>query len=176
MKGILKATTALIADVRRDLSRPHAFAAERVGFLLVRAAQAADDLVLIADSYEPVRDEDYINDRSVGAMMGPEAIRRALEKALLNSVGVFHVHMHEHVGRPRFSGIDRREQSKFVPDFFKVRNDMPHGAIVLSLDSMSGTIWLGPGETVLIDEIIEVGPKLNFYNPNDLGSKADFSA
>jgi hypothetical protein len=91
--------------------------------------------------------------------MGQEAIRNALNLALLDTVGVFHVHIHAHHGRPRFSGVDLREQHKFVPDFFKVRPEMPHGAVVLSYDHAIGRVWLGPGTIAEIGEFNTVGPR-----------------
>jgi len=142
MTVIFRATAAFMRDVREDLVRPHPFAAERVAFISVRASWANDDLLLLAQGYHPVADEEYIDDDSVGAMMGQEAIRKALDIALLNPVGMFHVHMHGHKGRPGFSRTDLREQQKFVPDFFKVRPEMPHGTIILSLDRAIGRIWL----------------------------------
>ncbi len=147
MKTIFKMTGQFLKNVRHDLARPHRFAAERVGFISIRAAKTANALVLLAEGYHPVADDDYLNDPSVGAMMGQEAIRKALNLALLQSVGMFHVHMHEHTGRPRFSRTDLREQLKFVPDFFKVCRQLPHGAIVLSHDHATGRVWLNP-ETV----------------------------
>lgn len=111
MKTIFRATDRFLEDVRRDLSRPHPFAAERVGFISVRATNAGDDaLVLLAADYHPLADDEYVDDSTVGAMMGQEAIRKALEVALLRSVGMIHVHMHEHHGRPPLpttrTGID----------------------------------------------------------------------
>ena len=152
MKIIFRTTDRFLKDVRADLSRPHPFAAERVGFISVRAAANNEALLLIAADYHPLSDDEYIEDRSVGAMMGQEAIRKALNVALLQSAGMFHVHMHEHEGRPRFSRIDLREQIKFVPDFFKVRQGMPHGAIVLSRDLANGRAWLNPDTIFDISE------------------------
>jgi hypothetical protein len=60
----------------------------------VRAAQGQDHLVLLAQNYFPVADMDYLPDDTVGAMKGAEALRKALEIALLNPVGMFHVHIH----------------------------------------------------------------------------------
>ena len=86
-------------------------------------------------------DEDYVDDRTVGAMMGPGAIRKAMQVALNGHSCMFHVHVHEHRGRPRFSAIDVRETAKFVPDFWNVCPDLVHGAIVLSADSMAARCW-----------------------------------
>jgi hypothetical protein len=96
VKVIFRATDRFLHDVRRDLARPHHFAAERVGFISIRAASTSKSLILLAESYHPVADDDYIDDPTVGAMMGQEAIRKALNIALLQPVGMFHVHMHEH--------------------------------------------------------------------------------
>lgn len=161
MRVLFKATTRFFDDVRRDLARSHRFALERVGFISTRAANTTDALIVIAQAYHPVGDADYLNDDSVGAMMGQEAIRKALNLALLQPLGMFHVHMHAHEGCPTFSRTDLREQTKFVPDFFKVRQEMPHGAIVLSNDRAVGRAWLGPSEATAISEFVMVGPKTN---------------
>lgn len=142
MKNIFRAPSPLLHAVRNDLHRAHPFAAERVGFLSCRTAATDDGLLVIAASYHPVADEDYIDDLSVGAMMGPAAIRKALQISLTSGASMFHIHMHEHRGLPRFSPTDLRENAKFVPDFFNVSPRVPHGAIVLSYDEMIGLCWL----------------------------------
>jgi molybdopterin-synthase adenylyltransferase len=157
MTPILRCTTQLLDEIRRDLSRPHPFAAERVGFLSVRPATTRRSLVLIVEAYHPVADADYLNDLSVGAMMGPDAIRKALDIALLQNVGMFHIHIHEHTGRPSFSRTDLREQDKFVPDFFKVCPTMPHGAVVLSHDLAAGRVWIRPNDVEPITELNFMG-------------------
>jgi hypothetical protein len=162
VKTIFRATSKFLDDVRRDLERPHPFALERVGFITTRAAGGRGFLLVLAQSYHPVDDEDYLADRNVGAMMGSEAIRKGLNLALLQKVGVFHVHLHAHHGRPWFSSVDLREQMKFLPDFFKVRPELPHGAIVLSFDKVAGRIWLRPRRVRRISEFNVVGPRLSF--------------
>ncbi len=142
MRVTFKITRRLLGIVRDNLNRPHAFAAERVGFLSCRmAALKPEGCLVLAHRFHPVADEDYVRDFSVGAMMGAAAIRKALQFALSNEVGMFHVHAHEHTGLPRFSGVDLRETAKFVPDFWHVRPHAAHGAIVLSLDSIAGLCW-----------------------------------
>ena len=94
---------------------------------------------------------------------------------MLNPVGVFHVHMHEFPGRLWFSRVDLREQLKYVPDFFKVRPGMPHGAIVLSPHSAAGRVWLGPEEIVHIDEFNVVGARMKITRSSNDGS-TDFYA
>jgi hypothetical protein len=115
----------------------------------------------LAYAYLAVADEDYIEDPAFGAVIGSGAFRKAMQVAYTQDVGLFHVHLHEHHGIPTPSGIDVRETAKFVPDFFHVRPKLPHGAIVLSSDSMSARIWLSAtGKPKLVDEFLVVGSPL----------------
>lgn len=137
-----KITRTMLDGIRQNLDRPHPFAAERVGFISCKVGGlAAGGYVVLAHAYHPVEDGDYLRDLRVGAMMGPSAIRKAMQFAYNEGVGMFHVHMHEHQGHPRFSQIDLSESSKFIPDFWHVRPEMPHGALVLSWDSVAGLCW-----------------------------------
>jgi hypothetical protein len=145
MKIDVRLSRKLLQDVFADLARPHPFASERVGFLACKLAEIKPRSVLVLPSrYLKVEDEDYLNDAGVGAMMGPAAIRKALQFAYNNNVAVFHVHMHDHYGRPWFSDIDLRETNNFIPDFWHVRPTFPHGALILSRNSLSGLCWM-PG-------------------------------
>ena len=172
---VFRAMEDFMAHVRTDLERSHQFAHERVGFITVRPAQGHEHLVLLAEDYHPVDDRDYVKDPSVGAMMSQEALRKALEIALLNPVGMFHVHMHVFPGRLWFSRIDLSEQLKFVPDFFKVRSTMPHGALVLSPSSAAGRVWLNPRKIELITEFDTVGARVKRHRSRHDGS-TDFEA
>jgi proteasome lid subunit RPN8/RPN11 len=119
-----KIASALLATIRIDLRRPHPFAHERVGFISAGLAAAHDELLILAREYRPVRDDEYLKDPRVGAMMSAEAIRRARQWAMDERVAIFHVHTHGGTGIPAFSGIDIRENAKFVPNFVSVA---PHG-------------------------------------------------
>lgn len=161
MTVTFKITRQLLQEIRRDLARPHPFAHERVGFISASLSAAEDHLLVLARAYRAVADEEYLRDPSVGAMMGPEAIRKAMQWALVEGIAIFHVHTHGGRGRPGFSGIDIREQAKFVPTFFQTARKCPHGALVLSDNSASGNIWLAPdkpGEP--ITGFVEVGSPL----------------
>lgn len=158
MRSRFKITKGLLASIRADLGRPHPFAYERVGFVLAAAAQSASDVLVLAQEHHPVADEDYLPDSSVGAMMGPEAIRKAMEWALMKKVCIFHVHSHGGRGIPRFSAVDVRESTRFAPDFLKVAPQMIHGSIVLSDDAAAGR-WRVSGNSGPHDvsEFVEVG-------------------
>jgi hypothetical protein len=138
-----KVTSALLTTIRIDLRRPHRFAHERVGFVAAGLAAAHDELLILAREYQPVRDEEYLPDPSVGAMMSADAIRRARQWAMDERAAIFHVHTHGGRGIPGFSGIDMRENAKFVPNFVSVAPQCVHGAIVLSGTAAYGQVWLG---------------------------------
>jgi hypothetical protein len=101
-------------------------------------------------------------------MMGPGAIRKAMQRAYnggAQDVGLFHVHMHEHRGRPGFSRVDLTEYVKFVPDFFNAVPMMPHGAIVLSADGAIGLCWrTRSAKPEVIDRFSSFGAPLRAWN------------
>lgn len=153
-----KITTALLKEIRFDLRRSHDFAYERVGFILAGLARSARGVLVLAHTYRPVADEDYLPDQTVGAMMGADAIRKAMEWALIGGAAIFHVHTHGGHGIPRFSCIDLRENAKFVPDFLKVAPGKIHGAVVLSDVAATGLYWTSADRSpARIDEFLEVG-------------------
>lgn len=160
-----KVAADLVAQIRKDLERPHEFAHERVGFITANAANLPHGgLLVLANGYFPVADDHYIDEPRVGALMGPDALRLAMQHAYHAKCSILHVHMHGHEGWPWFSRYDLSENAKFVPDFFNVSAAGPHGAIVLSIDSASGIVWrqkvLPPA---VFDEVIEVGAPLRIH-------------
>jgi hypothetical protein len=173
MKTIFRATETFMTKVRSDLLRVHPFAWERVGFITVRSAYAGENLLLFAQDYFPVSDNDYLPDETVGAKIGHEGFRKVLEIALLNPVGIFHVHRHLDSAHLWFSRTDLREQLRFVPDFFKVRPNMPHGALVLDQYSAAGRIWLDAKTIMTIAEFNIVGNQVTLLKGAD-DSSVDF--
>jgi hypothetical protein len=161
VKVTFKITAQLLASVRADLKRSHPFAYERVGFIVAGLASCAGGVLILAREYRPINDDDYLRDPTVGAMMGPDAIRKAQEWALFQGHAIFHVHTHGGFDMPGFSGIDLRENAKFVPDFLKVAPQNIHGAIVLSHDAAAGQFWQSrESRSETIDEFLEVGVPL----------------
>lgn len=141
----LRIPTQLLLKIKDDIARPHPFAYERVGFLLCKPAQTASSLGMFAYDYCPIPDEEYVEDSTVGAMIGGDAMRRALTLAFNHGkqdVSVFHIHEHFGSGLPWFSEIDLNESARFVPDFFNTAPKVPHGTLVMNEDNMAGQIWL----------------------------------
>jgi hypothetical protein len=160
-----KITRALLSTIRFDLAQPHRFAHERVGFISAGLSAAGDDVLVLARDYRPVEDDDYLRDPSVGAMMGPHAIRKALQWAMQRGHALFHVHTHGGYGQPAFSSVDKREAAKFVLDFFKVAPQSVHGALVLSDTSARGHVWLGPKmPRASISRFAEVGAPIRKWS------------
>lgn len=158
MKARFKITRALLDAIRTDLRRPHAFAHERVGFIAAGLAAAHDELLIFAREYRPVRDEEYLPDPGVGAMMSADAIRRARQWAMDDRVAIFHVHSHGGRGIPGFSGVDTRENARFIPNFVSVAPEAIHGAIVLSDTAAFGRVWrLGASDTLIITTFNVIG-------------------
>lgn len=159
MKVRIKITNRLLDGIRLDLHRPHAFAYERVGFLTAGVARSADDeITLLSRAYRPVADEDYVPDPTVGVKIGGAAMRKALHFAYQPRSALLHVHTHGGQGRPEFSGVDLRSGHEFVPGFFHAVSRMPHGMLVLSDNSATGLVWLGPKEAaVYVAEFVGVG-------------------
>lgn len=142
MNLTFRITDQLLGEVHADLGRPHPFAAERVGFLTCGVgALSCAGLAIYAATYHPVLDDDYVEDHRAAAMLGPRAFRKILQFAYREPTSVFHVHRHEHSGLPSPSRTDQTESTRFVPDFWKVCPNHPHGIIILSLDSIYGRVW-----------------------------------
>jgi len=165
MKIGLKITRRLLATIRADLARPHPFAHERVGWVAAGVSATTGTLWLLAHTYRPVDDVDYLPDDTVGAMMGPEAIRKALQWAMTDRVAVLHVHTHGGIRVPNFSRVDLREQAKYVPSFFQLAPQRPHGALVLSDTAARGHVWLDrAGPYVNIERFLDVGAPLTEWS------------
>ena len=88
-------------------------------------------------------------------------MRKALQLVYGERMSMLHVHLHDHVGQPEFSKTDLRETEKFVPNFFHVRPELPHGALVLSRDSAVARCWIEKAcHPVWADKITIVGSPL----------------
>lgn len=141
----IKLPRQLFGQMQHDLSRSHPIAAERVGFLYVRPGTGeANSLLVLGTDYAPVADEHYLEDTGVGARISGDAIRVAMQRSLDTGEGVFHVHRHDHRGRPWFSRVDQVELRRLVPSFQNVGPKSVHGALLLSLTEAAALAWL-PG-------------------------------
>ncbi|HXU21056.1 MAG TPA: hypothetical protein VN788_10780 [Verrucomicrobiae bacterium] len=153
-----KLTTSMHRQILDDLRRTHPFAAERAAFIGCKPSRSRTGILLLAHTYIPLWDEQYVNDQRFGCVFNSEAMRNAMQFALQSDASMFHVHLHEHVGPAWFSRTDLRESQCFVPDFWNVKPQLPHGALVLSADAAAGLCWY-PGQPIpaRITQISSIG-------------------
>ncbi len=139
----VKLPGALYAEILCDLERPHPFAAERVGFVTGRMGTLADGLLILLTGYRSIPDCEYVDDPSVGARIGSDAITWAMQAAYYGRPrreGIFHIHLHGHRGPTRMSGTDRREIPRMISGFQSVGREAAHGIIILSVSH--GSTWV----------------------------------
>lgn len=158
MRITVKIHRQLLRSVRADLSRPHPFAHERVGFILAAASATRDGLLLVAGTYVQVEDADYERNGRVGAQIGSDAMRKAIEAAYRPQRALLHVHSHGGTGVPRFSSVDLASGRQFVPAFANPMPRMPHCLLVLSDESAAGLCWTSADAQPLpITDFVAVG-------------------
>ena len=164
MRIVLRIPAGLHLSVLDDLRRPHSFAGERVGFLFCRFCSTPRGSLLLAHTYTPIKDDQYVNDQSAGAVFDSSAIRDAMQITLSESATALHVHLHDHVGIPRMSGIDVREMQALMPCFVNLCPERVHGALVLSANCAFGKMWgtALPERGIQIERITSVGGTVRF--------------
>ncbi len=161
----LRVPSKVVKQMKEDLRRSHAHAWERVGFLFTRSKTHADGSVLIiATDYRPVADEDYIEDSSVGAKIGVNAIRSAMQQMRDMNSGCFHIHMHSHLGKPAPSGTDSHSLPGVVESFSNIAGGQAVGLMILSKDNFYSAIRLPGHKTLRAANLITVvGFPMRFY-------------
>ena len=91
---MIRITAGLHQQIIADLRRPHAFAAERVGFVFAAKGTGQAQRLVLCKRYAPVADEHYVDMRDVGAAINSEGLRVARQESLETQDGIFHAHMH----------------------------------------------------------------------------------
>ncbi len=166
-----------------DLKREHDFAHERVGFLFTTTKQISEkEVIVLAKEYISVDDEDYIEDYSVGAKINSTAIRKAMQRVLENSEGCFHVHLHNHSGKPYPSHTDNKGIPPVISSFSNVSNRSAHGFLILSRDTFYASVKYNSETNLITPELISVvGYPFNFsftdskkVLPDDIFNRQNF--
>jgi hypothetical protein len=146
MKVQIKIPGGIYRQMMEDLTRPHPFAGERVGFAFGRIGSLINqDKIVLITRYQSVPDHQYVDDTSVGARIGSEALTFAMQAVYhvrAKKEGIFHIHLHDRYGSPSLSKTDMDELPKLIPGFQAVGRNAPHGIIILSRDHGSGWVWL----------------------------------
>jgi hypothetical protein len=167
MNAHIRLLRPLYEYILADLCRPHSFASERVGFLFARMGTAANDTRLIFPlDYVPVPDNQYLptTNFEIGAEISSEAIRDTMQRVMGTGEGAFHVHLHEHLGRPRFSRVDMKDLPLLVQSFQHASPSSAHGGFLFSKDDCMADVWLpGQREPITAEKITVVGYPLRFH-------------
>jgi hypothetical protein len=169
MKILIKLTGTLYAKIVQDLARRHVFAAERIGFASARIGTLADNgRMILLTGYRPVPDNDYVDDPSVGARIGRDAITWAMQAAYHGRPrreGLFHVHLHGHRGKTGMSNVDSREIPPMIEGIQSVGSGAAHGIIILSANHGSVWVWLaGEKEPVQAESMAVIGAPIQVFN------------
>jgi hypothetical protein len=164
MNVIVRIPRSIYEMARTDLAREHAFAAERIGFLSGKTGDANEEgLIILLNRYLSIPDEDYIDDPCFGARIDSTAIRRAMQHVLDTGDSMFHLHVHEHSGKPGFSRMDHAEIPRLVESFRAVGPTAPHGMMLFSRDSAHAEVLPpGHGQFSTASKVAIVGFPISF--------------
>lgn len=131
MQTIVKIPRRLFEQAKADLFRPHAFAMERVGFFSTRCTRTKSITLVHCIEYHSVEDAHYIQDDSVGACIGSDAILRAMSRSRRNSVGQVHVHWHGGSELPEPSPTDTKSLPHLAVSLRNANKAEAHGWMIL---------------------------------------------
>jgi hypothetical protein len=166
MRVGIKISRELYLKALDDLRRPHEFAYERVGFLTAKHGNRSGghQLVLLTD-YHPVPDNQYIDDPGSGARINSAAIREAMQRVLDTGDGAFHIHLHDHRGKPGFGEMDQEEIPRVVSGLRVAGPDAPHGMLLFSGNHAAAWVWLPRlSKPVTVSRISVVGFPMAFFD------------
>jgi len=152
MNTILKIPRSLYEQAKADLLRPHQFAFERVGFFSTRCSKATGTTLVHCIAYTSVDDTHYIDDQTVGARIGSNAITQAMARSVNHSVGQVHVHYHGGYGLPHPSSTDLHELPPLSGSFRNAKRSEGHGWMILG-ESDAYVSLLLPNRTESADGI-----------------------
>lgn len=162
---VFRITRTIHQKMMEDLKRPHPHVFERVGFLFAKSKKINGKTILLtANNYEPVIDEDYIEDSNVGARINSHAIRSAMQRTLDDDCSCFHVHLHSHSNNPTPSDIDLASLPDVVLSFSNVNSKQYHGFLILSNNSFYCNIHKENSRKFIKPDLISlVGYPMHFH-------------
>jgi hypothetical protein len=166
MRVIFRITRKMLDDVKRDLSRPHPVALERIGFIYVRPGTISEGHLLLATGYQPVRDEHYVESKtghSACAIINRYAITEAMQRSLNSREGVFHVHMHDVGVHFAFSTVDLKSLNCLMPSFYNINQKVLHGALLITRKGVIGKYWTPDKRSHNLTRISVIGYPCSYH-------------
>ncbi|MHA6279364.1 HesA/MoeB/ThiF family protein [Salinimicrobium sp. CAU 1759] len=165
-KVTIRIAESLCHQIQKDLSRPHEFALERVGFVSGQSKETGkNEELIIINEYFSVADKDYIADETVGARINGEAIRKAMQLALSKKCSIFHVHEHIGRGAPIFSQTDLDELPRIAEAMINANPRSTHGVLLLSEDKADVLVFSKKEkDNIILEKVTRVGFPTTFNN------------
>ncbi len=157
MNPLIKIPRPLLERALEDLERPHAFAAERLGFFSLRQSNSPTFPHLLCYDYHPIADECYMHDETVGGRINSAAIQDAMTRGYQQHAGQLWVHTHGRKGIPGTSGTDRANGPRVAQSCANLQPKLIHGWAVISEEGIAGEIRLIDGRFVALNRISVVG-------------------
>lgn len=125
-----------------DLKKPHAFAHERIGFFIC----SIESSKLTALDWLSIKDQDYVQNDFVGAMIGETAMECIMKRAFAEQKCLMHFHLHEFQKSPSFSRVDLVSlQDEMIPSLFNFSKLGPHGALIKGTHTFSAMLFCSDG-------------------------------
>lgn len=153
----------LLATMRDNLAQDNPYGGERVGFLGADSTQWLDRADVYARTFQPVTPGGYLPSGPGAVVIGTPAIRSAIQFAMSEEIGVWHVHMHPWRGTPRPSHTDLAEIPRVLQAFHYAAPEYVHGMLIISPDSASAFAWIPTANKLQpADNIVEVGWPMKF--------------
>lgn len=167
----LRISQDLCNQIRNDISRPHKFAYERVGFVIgnSKVLSESEDLICISE-YIAIDDNHYIKDETVGARINEDAIRNAMQIAMNKKCSIFHVHVHFGEGTPDFSLTDFDELPSIAEAMVNANPSNVHGVLLLNSNGANAILKIKKSKgKVYLKKITVIGYPMvfnkDFYEP-----------
>ena len=166
---IVRIPHSLYCKIMNDLTRPHSFAMERIGFVASKHKILKSGIIIVfITDYYPIEDAFYINDPEVGARINSDAIREALQKIIDKKVGLFHTHYHSFTRYyPEFSSTDFTDNPEIIKSFGYADKSQIHGMFVLGSNGVNALLKLpGSDELIRPTKIVVVGYPMIISTPD----------
>ena len=161
MKPFLRIPIRFYLECLSDLRRPHAFAHERIGFFSTRRGIGG---AVVVTGYQPALDDEYVQAPGVGACLGTAAVRRIMQVILSDKVGLLHVHLHDHQGKPAESSTDQMNIPPLVEALSRISTFGESGYVILSHDRAIGGAQSKGGKFQRFQKITKVGGPFGFLS------------
>ena len=129
----------------------------------------AGEKCLLVREMRIAEDQDYVERKPLSVTLATEFCLAAEQRAVREGLSLVYCHTHPHLGVPTFSDIDDAAENTLRNYLASRRANAPHGALLLSKDSVIGR-ELG-GEEPL--QVVEVGADYKLLSGSEVDAAND---